>query len=153
MKEHLVLKGKYVAELVCPSTGAVRHRVEAANLITLEGQNHVARMLLDVASYDLGLTYQALGSSSVGPNVRDTQLMAEEVRRLVTSRPDTSGNLAAFQTFFPVSSLPAAIEEVGIFAHDATALVNTGVLFSRALLSIPSMGMDDLLLTYVLQVG
>ena len=149
----LRMSGVFTARLLDSKTGRVTREVQAPNLITQAGKNLVTRMLLDVSSYDLGLTYQALGTGAKIPRVRDTQLEAESVRRIVTTREDTSGQISAFTTFFPALVVPSSIGEVGIFGHDASENLNTGILFARALLSISGASGEDLLVTYILTVS
>ena len=151
--DSLSLRGEYIATLRSTRTGRVTREVRAPNIVTRSGRNQVARMLLDVASYDVGLTWQAIGDGTTAPNVRNTSLVNELVRREVTSRQDTSGVTAAFFTFFPAADVPDTIEEVGMFGHDAGMAPGSGVMFSRALLSIAGASAEDLLLSYVLTVN
>ena len=153
MKDELSLIGVYTAYCLDPITHQVTRTYQSENLITRAGKNLVARLLLDVAAYDMGLTYQALGEGTVVARERDTQLVIERARRAITTRTDTTSTSAAFFTYFPATEVPATIQEVGIFGHNATEVANSGVLFSRSLLNVPDADQEDLTISYVLSVG
>ena len=103
-------------------------------------------------TYDSGITYAALGDGATVVSDRDTGLGNELVRQRVTQRANVSGLSASFLTFFPAATIPATIEEVGMFGHDAASVLGSGTLFSRVLRSIAGASGEDLLLTYVLEV-
>ena len=137
-----------------PITGLVTARHETPNLITTSGKNLIARMLLDRPNYDTGLTYQALGTGTIPARNNDSVLGAELTRREILNRGDTTTNIAAFFSFFPATDVSVQINEVGIFGHfTASAATDSGVLFSRALLSINNTNGQDLQIVYVLRIG
>lgn len=149
----LEIKGRYIAYLYDHMTGRLTRIVRSSNLITRAGTNLVGRMLLDIPTYDIGITYQAIGNGATSPTVADVALESELVRRAVTTRSDTTNNKAAFFTFFPSQEVPDTIAEVGIFGHQATEVSGSGILFSRSLLSILGAAQEDLVLSYVLTIG
>ena len=161
MQDHLPINGLFIATLHDPKTGALRAYRRTPNIITRVGKNLVARMLLDRAGFDVGLTYAAIGTGTTAVNVADTTLNTERVRRAITSRNDTSTNVAAFFTLFPgaVAAFPNAgvtspITEVAIFGgSEASDITDSGILFARALLNIDNTEGNDLNLSYVLTIG
>ena len=152
--ESLPLKGVFTASLIDPKTGLVTARKSATNVVTRRGQNLVARLLAENVGYDTGLTYQAIGTGTTTPSVTDTVLDTETARRSITTRGETTTRIAAFFTFFPFPDVGAQIDEVGVFGHStASATADSGVLFSRATLSLTNTDDNNLVVSYVLTIG
>ena len=153
IKDNLNIYGKFIATLIDPKTGLVTLRKESNNVITSEGKNLIARMLLEISGYNTGLTYHAVGTGTASVTVRDSELDIEVVRKPILVHGDTTTNIAAFFTFFAAADITIEIEEVGIFGHStATGTSGSGILFARALLNIDNTGGQDLNLSYVLTV-
>ena len=154
IKDTVSIHGKFIAELRNPQTGLVIMRKETPNVVTRLGKNLIARMLLDNSGYDTGITYQAVGTGTGAVNDRNTELDTEYARRIITSRDETSSNIAAFFTFFPASEVTIEIQEVATYGHStATPTADSGILFARALLNIDNTGGEDLSLSYIVTIG
>lgn len=153
----LRLRGRYVLEARDKKTGLLVARRSAPNLVVTLGKQLTARLLLQgvgVVSGHVGPTYQAIGTGTTAPNVGDTQLQTETARNPITSAPDTGSNLATWATYFTAAQSTTHIKEVGVFGDGASGTVNSGVLFSRALLDYDnSAGLNNITLAYVLTVG
>lgn len=128
--------------------------VETANLVVTTGKVLVARMLMDDAGYDTGLTYCAIGTNSTAPAAGDTTLGTEVQRAAVTVKSRTI-NVVTYSTFFLSGDATYAIEEVGLFGHStASGAADSGELFNRALLSYDnSGGLVDLTVDIIITVG
>ncbi len=124
------------------------------NLITAAGQALIGNMLIDVASFDTGLTYHAIGTVTTAVASGDTQLGAEYKRLTITSK-SRSGNVLTYSTFYTASQSAASIEEAGLFGHNtASTASNTGILFNHYLVHVNnSSGLYDLTFSYQLQIG
>ena len=152
IRDSIRLNGKFTLSRM--NNGIEIARYSTPNLVTNAGKNLVAQVLLDIEGYDTGLTFAALGSGTTTPAASDTELDTEESRQPVSSRRPPPGAVAAFFTFFPSTDVPSTIEEVGMFGHStASSTADSGVLFSRALLSVTPMAGEDLTLSYVLTVS
>ncbi len=123
------------------------------NLIVDAGNELICQMLIDVATYDTGLTYQAIGTDNTAPAVTDTVLGTEAARKAVTSKTRVDNEIT-IATFMTAGESTFAIEEAGIFGHDATGAADSGTLFSHWLVSFDnSGGLYDVTLSYILTVG
>ena len=153
MQDHVHVHGIFYVTLLDPATGLHVASYETSNLVTSAGRNHIAQMLLDIGGYDTGLTYQALGTGTTSPTLRDTTLDTETVRQRIISRGATSSNVATFFTYFAAAQVGSGVEELGVFGHTtARNTVDTGTLFARALLSIDNAGGNDITVSYVLTI-
>ena len=133
----------------------VVYRSEVSNLIVTAGKVLVCKMLIDDgAQWDVGLTYQAIGTSDTAPSLSDTQLGTEVARKTPTLK-SRSGNEITLSTFYPAADCSYAIEECGIFGSStAGASANSGEMFSHWLQSYDNSAGDyDLTFDYVLTVG
>lgn len=132
--------------------GALVTQQAAPNLITAAGKALVGDLLVDVV--DAGLSYHALGTGSVAPNVADTALVAEVARKAYTLRT-RAANVATFSVFYLAAECSFDIHEVGQFGGPlASAAAGTGTLFSRLLQSLDNTGGEfDLTFDYDLTVG
>lgn len=127
---------------------------EGKNLIVSVGKYLVGDMLIDVAGFDTGLTYQAIGTNDTAVNVADTILTTEVARKAVTFKSRLL-NVITYSTFFTAGESTFNIKEAGIFGHStATATLNTPILFSHWLVAFDnSAGTFDLSFSYVLTIG
>lgn len=124
------------------------------NLITATGMTLVGDMLIDTASFDTGLTYHAIGTSTTAVASGDNKLGAEFGRKAVTSK-SRSGNVLTYSTFYTAGQSTASIQEAGMFGHNtASTASNTGILFSHYLVQVNNTAsLYDLTFSYVLSVG
>jgi len=144
-------------------TGKVQKVIEGDNLIVTVGQAFMGNMLIDLnAQHDTGITWCALGADNTAPALTDTQLVDEgggvAMRKAVTSKtqavaPNT--NQFTWSTFFTAAESTLAIEEAGMFGSStAGAAENSGILFSRWLVSINNAGAtSDITIDYILTIG
>ena len=153
------LRGTYTVQCIDSESKRVKRTYRADNTVTNAGKNLIMRMLLDVSIFNTGLTYQALGSGTATVLSSDTTLETEEVRRAITIRQDTTGTTGVFITYFPSNSLLddtntlISVGEIGIFGHStAGGDADTGVLFSRSLLTVTLNADEDLSVSYVLNI-
>ena len=151
------VQGRFIVETTNPNSGLVTARYESSNTVTRSGKNLILKMLLDIPGYDIGLTYQAIGSGTTAVSIANIALDTETIRRPCSLRQDTTGTVAAFTTYFTGSDLSDASvtgsEEVGIFGYDASNTADSGTLFSRALLSSTFTAGEDVTISYVLTVS
>lgn len=147
LKEHWRLTAKHI------KTGEIIIK-EGHNLIVSVGKYLVCRMLIDEAGYDTGLTYQAIGTNNTAPALGDTLLTVETARKVITSKTRVLNEIT-YSTFMTAAESTFNIKEAGIFGHStASAVVNTGILFSHWLVAFDnSGGLFDLTFDYILQVG
>lgn len=108
------------------------------NLITDAGLN-MFRDALKGGITDMQIKYVALGNDATAPANADTQLVAEQFRKVVTSAnvdPVTAGKLYTELYVADTEGNAFKCEEIGWFAGvGATATVNTGICIARILYS------------------
>ena len=108
------------------------------NLITDAGLN-MFRDALKGDITDMQIKYVALGNDATAPANADTQLVAEQFRKVVTSAnadPVTAGKLYTELYVADTEGNAFKCEEIGWFAGvGATATVNTGICIARILYS------------------
>ena len=128
--------------------------ISGENLIVTVGKQLVGDMMIDVAGYDTGLTYHAIGTTATAPVIADTTLTAEAARKAVTAKSRLV-NVITYSTFFTAAESTFAILESGIFGHStASAAADSGILFSHYLVSFDnSGGLYDITMTYVCTLG
>ncbi len=124
------------------------------NLITATGVALVGNMLIDVASFDTGLTYHAIGTTSTAVASGDSILGAESKRLTVTSK-SRSSNVLTYSTFYTATQSAVSVQEAGMFGHNtASTASNTGILFSHYLVHVDNAsGLYDLTFNYTLQLN
>lgn len=128
--------------------------LDGKNLITATGQALIGNMLIDVATFDTGLTYHAIGTNSTAVASGDTQLASEHKRLTVTSK-SRSNNVLTYSTFYTATQSAVSVEEAGIFGHNtANASANTGILFNHYLVHVNNAGgLYDLTFNFSLTLG
>lgn len=108
------------------------------NLITDAGLNLIRDALKGDAT-DLQIKYVALGNDATAPANAQTQLVAEQFRKVVTSRnvdPVTPGKLYTELYIADTEANSFKTEEIGWFAGAAAgATANSGVMIARILYS------------------
>ncbi len=103
------------------------------NLIVDTGKNMIRDSMKDNA-VDPKILYVALGNNSTAPVAGDTKLVAEQFRKQVTSQSTPSlGAVTTIVFIAPAEANGFTIEEIGWFADNATASVDSGVMISRVL--------------------
>ena len=79
------------------------------------------------------ITYVALGSNVAEPAVGDTQLGTEVYRKQITTRTRT-GVIFYSSTYIPTGEGNGTHKEIGLFGDDATAVADSGTLFTHAVI-------------------
>ena len=138
-------------------TDIIAKVLEGENLIVTVGKNYVGDILIGDEAADTELTYCALGSDNTAPAVGQTQLVNEgggvAMRKTITSSTRVVNEIT-LSTFFTAAQSTLAIEEAAIFGGNAGAAENSGVMFSRWLVSFDNSGaLYDLTFDYVLTIG
>lgn len=146
----LPIKGRVTVEIHDAKTGKLKSRDVIDNVFVTAGKNTIAQFLAGQAV--LGVTYCALGTSSVAPAPGDTGLTAEIVRKLISVR-SFAGNQATFQTFFNTSEGNGTLRECGLFGDTASGIPGSGSLFSKLAINRTKTSNDTLTLTWTLTVG
>ena len=153
--DRLPLKGYVVLIATDPVTGQEIARRENRNLIVTVGKQLIGDMLIDVAGYDTGITYCAIGTGSAAPAVGNTTLATEAGTRQTITTKSRSGNVISLRTFFAAANCSINIAESGLFGHStATGTANTGVLFSRSLVAYNNSGGGaDITILWTITIG
>lgn len=151
-RERISLKGR-VAIWSRPK-GAKNHpwklEAENRNVIVDLAIDWIGYALIDEsATYDTGITYQAIGTSTTTPAVTDTTLATESSRNPITAKSyDDSDQEIDLSTFFAAADCSVNIKEVGLFGATATSAADSGHLFNRALINYDnSAGTKDIRIT------
>jgi len=107
------------------------------NLNPTVGRTMIANNLASTSPTTvMRLNYSSLGTGTAAPANADTTLATETFRKLLASYTN-SNNIAYFTAFYTGPETSGTFYEAGLFAG-ATATANSGVLFSRVLLSAPT---------------
>jgi len=134
---------------------------EGKNLIMAVGKAQIGDMLIDVAGYDNGITYCALGDDDTAPATDQIKLVDEggtgpggAAMRLAITYKTRLANVITLSTFFVAALSTLFIREAGMFGHDANAVKDSGVMFSRWLVSFDNSGaLYDITISYILTIG
>lgn len=109
---------------------------ENSNLVVTAGKVLVAKMLMDEAGFDTGLTRIEVGTGTTAPVLADVALVTPTARKTVISPPIRTSNVVEYRGFFPAADITANLRETGIFGHStAGAGLGSGELFARALIT------------------
>ena len=138
------VKGEVFLVATDPETGDVVSERYAHNLVTNSGLRYVSNFLagrlgtVEASS----ITHLAIGTGDAVLRSADIMLVSEHRRQEVDVRQLQGNSLIRLQAFFASTSASIDIEEVGAFIspNAATTDVDTGILFSRALLSFNNSG-------------
>ena len=119
------------------------------NLLVNTGRSKIADFLRgqDVE----GVNYFAVGSGVTNSAATDTILETETGRISISSTRENPSFSAELAAFAGTSSLNGTHTEAGLFGDGATATANSGVLFSRLLVSIVKTNQQSL--TFVFRYG
>lgn len=126
------------------------------NLITDAGLN-MFRDLLSGAITDGEIKYVALGNSATAPANGQTQLVAEQYRKQVTSSQTNGGTAGVLTTtvYVPPDEANSFLcQEIGWFAGAAaSAGVNTGTMIARVLYSRQKTALESWTIRRVDSIG
>lgn len=121
---------------------------ESHNLEVDSGLALIASLLKpDNVIYTGNITYCAIGTSATAPAASDIKLGAETKRNMITLS-DLVGTNLVMQSYFLAADCGVNIREVGVFAHNATAAPDSGIMINRALISYDNSGSPkDIIIT------
>ena len=114
---------------------------EADNLEVDTGLNIIVNLLNNNPAFT-GLNYFAFGTGATAPTSGDTSLGAETFRDVFTNS-DTGTNTFIATLFVLASNCSIHIKEAGLFGNGATAVANSGTLFSRALIDYDNSALQN----------
>ena len=113
---------------------------ETKNLIMTGGnigRDLLVQWLLGVATYPVGISWGAIGTSNTAVTATDTQLGAEANRTSPSYKQDYAFSEVIVQFFFPDAVLAnTTFYEFGTFVG-GTSSANTGQIFNHALFGTP----------------
>lgn len=140
IKEAIRVKGHVKLTARDPKTGEIVAAVERDNLVVTSGLELIAKMLVDTSGFDTGLTYCAVGTGTTAVDTAQTTLITETSRKAITLKDRATSTIYLFTSFLSTEA-NVYIKEIGIFGHStASGTANSGVMFSRALLSYDNSG-------------
>lgn len=139
MKENAISNWLGQWELEISENGKIKEIVGLThNLITDAGLN-MLRDILRGTIADGKIKYVALGNGAAAPSNADTQLVAEQFRKIVTIQdvdPVTAGKLYTELYISDTESNAFRCEEISWFAGAAASVtINTGICIARILYS------------------
>jgi hypothetical protein len=139
MKLKTGLRVRGTVELRDTDTGELLAR--SRNMVVTAGRNLMGNLLVNAPGYAVGLTYCAGGTGTTAVSAGQTQLVTESFRDAITSSPPAVANVITLSTFFTAAVCGIFLKEFGLFGHStASAVADSGVMFSRALLSYDNSG-------------
>lgn len=131
-------------------TGKLKRQYIKKNLIPTAGRNNIARALAgDLAGIsNAEINETSLGTDNTAPANGDTTLGTETYRKTVASR--TAANNQLFVTaFYTAPEVSGTFEEAGLHI-DGTGAADSGVLFSRVLISVTKSLTETLTIDYTI---
>lgn len=133
MDENLKLKGEWTIEIRV--RGELVKTVELKNQLTNLYRNSILNQLKGDAFTSLEIKYMAVGTDATPATATDTQLGAEIFRSVPTYKTVENGYT---QTIWVLTDLQANqhLREVGVFAGNASATADSGMLLSRVVIDI-----------------
>ena len=151
MELKLNLKGTYKLNI---TEGDKKTTLIIPNLITTIGKGMVASILTD--SVDAGMfQYFSFGDSNTTPAIGNTKL-SSEVGRLEVLTKSAFGSQITLTGFVPSDELVGfTLQEIGLFGINAGATLDSGLIFSRALISptITKTSVMEISISYVLTIS
>jgi hypothetical protein len=140
MREGLKLKGSYIIAARDAKTGALLWLQRLDNQLMAINQTIRTQMLLGTytgTTDALEIKYFAFGTGTAAVTVNDTQLGAEQFRKIVTQTSNPSDGVVKTVVALGTGEANFNIKEIGVFAGpNASAAADTGTLISRILVNI-----------------
>jgi hypothetical protein len=148
------VQGKWTIEVHDALTGELVRRQVKTNLIPTVGLAAMAAQFAATHSKEVGDNlYIAVGSDGTAPNLADTQLGTEVARKAVGSN-SSAGAIATIAVFFAAGEATGTHAEAGLFGDgnttEATAVADSGILYSHVLFSETVGASQTLTLTFEL---
>lgn len=133
MKERIGLKGHWTIEV--RENGKLVKVIDFDNQLTNLYKNDVLTQLNAGTTNGLQIKYLAIGTGTNPASPTDTQLQTEVFRVQPTSRAITADYVQTIWVI-PVQMGNFTYKEIGVFAGNATATLNSGMLISRVNVNI-----------------
>lgn len=156
MPEIVIPRGHIALYIHDAKTGKLRSLDIKKNMFVTTGKNSIAQRLRGDTTNNRGeISYCALGTSSVAPQLTDIKLITEIQRKLISTREINTGaaNSAEFTTFFNTSEGNGVLREAGLFGDNASATVDSGTLFCRTAINRTKSSADTLTLVWNVIIG
>lgn len=149
----IIPKGACALILRDGKTGKIKAVDFIKNTFVTAGKNALAAGLMGTTSNNKGIiTYCAVGTSVVAPELGDTGLTTEIFRKLVSVR-SVAANVATFQTFFTTAEANGTLREAGLFGDDASGTPGSGTLFSKLAINRVKSASDTLTMSWDITIG
>ena len=153
LNDKIVPSGMVLIEIRDAKTGKLKSQDLVENTFVTVGKNAIADALRGTETNTRGIiTWCAVGTNTTAPEVTDTTLGSELFRKLVSVR-SVSGNVATFQTFFTTTEAIGSLREAGLFGDAASAVADSGTLFSKLAINRTKTASDTLTLTWSITIG
>lgn len=133
MKERIGLRGHWTIEV--RENGKLVRVIDFDNQLTNLYKNDVLTQLNAGTTNGLQIKYLAIGTGTNPASPTDTQLQTEVFRVQPTSRAITADYVQTIWVI-PVQMGNFTYKEIGVFAGNATATLNSGMLISRVNVNI-----------------
>lgn len=125
---------------------------EYCNITTTVGRTMIINNLCDTAPDNTMLiNYGAVGTNNTAPAVGDSQLVAENTRKLIASRTNAA-QVGYISQFYTATEAVAQLYETGLFSN-ATAVADSGILVIRALININKQNTETLTIDHTLTLS
>lgn len=122
------------------------------NLVPTVARTMIANNLSSTSPTDvMRINYSALGTGTTAPVNADTQLEVETFRKLIASQTNAL-NVAYFTAFYTAIECNGTYREAGLFAN-ASATINSGILFSRVAINITKSITETLTIDYTITIN
>jgi predicted RNase H-like nuclease len=133
LKEKAIkLKGKVRIILEDEKTGiVVKDTGWVDNVVPTVGRTALAKIMagVDTISNPGKITYCAVGTGTVVPNITGTKLTTEIERVLISAVSTNIDNEVNIRAFFTTLQGNGSLKELGLFGEDADATADSGTLF------------------------
>lgn len=140
----LAMKGHWT--IVIRKGGKIVRVIEKDNQLTNKYRDSILNQLRGNAFDSLDIKYLAVGTGTTPASATDTQLATETFRSVPTSKSVENGYV---QTIWVLPTYLAIqrLREIGVFAGNATATPNSGVMLSRINIDIDKT--EDMEVTFI----
>ena len=151
-KEGSKLIGEWKFTIRDAKTGAIKRVQTYKNLIPTSGRNNVAKALAgDLSAIaEAEINFTSLGTDATAPTNGDTTLGTETFRKAVASST-SSANQLFVTAFYTAVEVTGTFSEAGLHI-DGTGAVDSGVLFSRVIISVTKSATETLTIDYTVTI-
>jgi hypothetical protein len=136
-------------EILKQLPGVIENQQIFENLTPTAGFRQLTKAMTGniAALADIIVNVHAMGTSSTAPANGNTQLIAETVRKALTSKA-YSDNKAFYTIFYTASEAVGTFAEIGLFINGDPLVANSGVIWDRSLLPIVKSNTQTLTIDY-----